>query len=81
VGAAGVAITNLLIKYGVENIVVVDSSGTLYKGRERLNPTKELLTNITNTACLLDPNGTGCIRGGLTEAVAGTDVFIGVSAP
>lgn len=81
VWAAGVAITNLLIKYGVQHIVVVDSTGTIYKGREKLNPTKEMLTNITNTACILDPNGNGCIRWGLEEAVKWTDVFLGVSAP
>ncbi len=81
VGAAWVAITNLLLKYGVQDIVVVDSSGTLYKGREKLNPTKEILTNITNTACLLDPNGKWCIRGWLVEAVVDTDIFIWVSAP
>lgn len=34
VGAAGVAITNLLLKFGVKNIVVVDTAGTIYKGRE-----------------------------------------------
>lgn len=81
VGAAGVAITNLLIKYGIKNIVVVDSSGTIYKWREKLNPTKEMLTNVTNTACILDPNGKWCIKWGLEEAVKETDIFIWVSAP
>lgn len=81
VGAAGVAITNLLLKYWIKNIVVVDSSGTIYAGRERLNPIKEMLTNVTNTACLLDPNGTWCIKWGLKEAVIGADVFLWVSAP
>lgn len=81
VGAAGVAITNLLLKYGIKHIVVVDSSGTIYAGRERLNPVKEMLTNVTNTACILDPNGKWCIRWGLEEAVVWTDLFIWVSAP
>jgi len=81
VWAAWVAITNLLVKYGVSNIVVVDSTWTIYKGRERLNPTKEMLTNITNTACILDPNNPGCIRWGLAEAVVWADVFLWVSAP
>lgn len=81
VGAAGVAITNLLLKYGVKHIVVVDSSGTIYAGRENLNPVKQMLTNVTNTACILDPNGKGCIRWGLEEAVKGSDVFLWVSAP
>ncbi|NDK09862.1 NADP-dependent malic enzyme [Candidatus Gracilibacteria bacterium] len=81
VGAAGVAITKLLLKYGVKNIVVVDSSGTIYKGREGLNPVKEMLTDLTNTMCILNPDGEGCIKGGLESAVIGTDVFIGVSVP
>jgi malate dehydrogenase (oxaloacetate-decarboxylating) len=81
VGAAWVAITNLLLKYGVQHIVVVDSSGTIYAWRENLNPTKQMLTNVTNTACILDPTGTGCIRWWLEEAVVWTDVFLGVSAP
>jgi len=50
-------VTNLLLKYGVKHIVVVDSAGTIHKGREKLNPIKEMLTNVTNTACILDPNG------------------------
>ena len=40
---------------------------------------KEMLTNITNTACLLDPSNSACIIGGLEAAVAGRDVFVGVS--
>lgn len=81
VGAAGVAITNLLLKYGVKNIIVVDSAGAIHKGRERLNPEKELLSNTTNTACILDPNGEWCIRWWLDEAIVWADVFLGVSAP
>jgi len=81
VWAAWVAITNLLLKYWVKNIVVVDSSGTIYAGREKLNPVKEMLTNVTNTACILDPNWAWCIRGGLEEAVVWADIFLWVSAP
>lgn len=81
VGAAGVAITNLLLKYGVKNIIAVDSSGTIYSWRERLNPTKQMLTNVTNTACLLDPNGKWCIKWWLKEAIVWADVFLWVSAP
>jgi len=81
VGAAGVAITKLLLLYGVKDIVVVDSAGTIHKGRKNLNPIKEMLTNVTNTACLLDPSSSNCIIGGLDTAVKGRDVFIGVSVP
>ena len=79
VWAAGVAITNLLLKYGVSDIVVVDSSGTIFAGREWLNPTKQMLTNVTNTACILDPGSKECIHGGLSEAVKWRDLFIWVS--
>jgi malate dehydrogenase (oxaloacetate-decarboxylating) len=81
VGAAGVAVTKLLLLYGVRDIVVVDSAGSIYKGRADLNPVKEMLTNVTNTACILDPTSKQCIRGGLAEALVEADVFIGVSAP
>ena len=58
---------------------MVDSVGTIHPGRKDLNPVKEMLTNITNTSCLLDPNSSSCIIGGLDAAVAGRDIFIGVS--
>lgn len=81
VWAAWVAITNLLIKYGIGNIVVLDSTWAIYKWRERLNPEKELLSNITNTSCILDPESKSCIRWGLKEAMIWADVFLWVSAP
>jgi malate dehydrogenase (oxaloacetate-decarboxylating) len=81
VWAAGVAITKLLLKYGVKDIIMVDSKGTIHKEREWLNPTKEMLTNITNTACILDPNSKQCIKWWLEQAVKQRDVFIWVSAP
>ncbi len=80
VWAAWVAITKLLLLYGIKDIVMVDSSGTIHAWRKDLNPVKEMLTNITNTACLLDPNSEWCIIGWLDEAVKARDIFIGVSA-
>ncbi len=80
VGAAGVAITKLLLAYGVKDVVMVDTSGTIYKGRPNgMNPVKEMISDITNTACLLDPESQSCVRGGLADAVIGRDVFVGVS--
>ncbi len=81
VWAAGVAITNLLLKYGIQHIVVVDSSWTIFAGRDKLNPVKEMLTNVTNTSCILDPNGKWCIKWGLADAMKWSDVFIWVSVP
>jgi malate dehydrogenase (oxaloacetate-decarboxylating) len=79
VWAAWVAITKLLLLYGIKDIVMVDSRWTIHKGRDGLNPTKEMLTNITNTACVLDPTSKECITWGLSDAVKDRDVFIWVS--
>lgn len=79
VGAAGVAIAKLLLHYGIKDIVMVDTVGTIYKWREWLNPVKEMLTDMTNTACILDPNSKSCIKWWLQEAMEGRDIFIWVS--
>ena len=42
VGAAGTAIAKLLLNYGVKDIVMVDSKGAIYEGRDGLNPEKEM---------------------------------------
>ena len=81
VGAAGVAITKLLITYGVnpENILLCDSRGAIYKSRDNLNEVKEDLAEITNVACKLDLDDPNCMKGDLSEIMKGADVFIGVS--
>ncbi len=72
-GAAGTAIIKMLLGLGVTDIVAVDRSGILVKGREAGLPGyKEELARITNPRKL---------SGGLAEAVEGADVFIGTSAP
>ncbi len=71
-GAAGIAITKLLLKYGFKNIVVCDSKGILESSREDLNWAKREIAELTNPAGL---------KGSLKDAVRGADVFIGVSAP
>ncbi len=81
VWAAWVAIVKLLLDFWVKDIVMVDSRWTIHPGRKDLNPTKEMLTNITNTACLLDPESSECIIWWLDAAVKDRDVFIWVSAP
>jgi len=72
VGAAGIATAKLLLKYGAKNIIMVDSCGTIYKGRSNMNPAKEKLAAITNK---------NMIKGGVRDALKNADVFIGVSAP
>jgi malate dehydrogenase (oxaloacetate-decarboxylating) len=72
-GAAGTAITKLLIKYGAKHIVVVDSTGVIYEEREDgMNESKMEIAQITNPKK---------IKGTLQDALAHADVFIGVSAP
>lgn len=81
VWAAWVAITKLLLKYGIKDIIMVDSRWTIHKERNWLNPIKEMLTDITNTACILDPYSKECIKWWLDNAVKWRDIFIWVSAP
>ncbi|MCK8824202.1 NAD(P)-dependent malic enzyme [Fuchsiella alkaliacetigena] len=69
-GAAGVSITKLLVAEGVKDIIVLDSKGAIYEGRERLNPQKEELAKLTNQ------EGE---QGELGDIIKGADVFIGVS--
>ncbi|MGM5482147.1 MAG: NAD(P)-dependent malic enzyme [Nanobdellota archaeon] len=69
-GAAGIAITKLLLSYGVEDIIVLDSKGAIYKGRENLDKSKKEIAEYTNA----EKNG-----GGLPDIIDDKDVFIGVS--
>jgi malate dehydrogenase (oxaloacetate-decarboxylating) len=80
-GAAGIAITKLLIKYGAdpEKMLLCDSRGAIYKGREDLNKAKKELSEITNTACRLGIDHPACRIGGLAQTTRGMEVFIGVS--
>ena len=71
-GSAGIAITKLMLKYGFENISLLDSKGMIFEGRDRLNESKEEIAKVTN----LDH-----MEGGLAEALVDADIFIGVSKP
>ena len=71
-GAAAIAITKLLIKYGVKDIILCDRTGAIYEGRaEGMNGIKEDIARITNRERK---------KGELKDALVGADVFIGVSA-
>jgi len=68
-GAAGIAIAKLLLSLGIrrEQIIMVDTAGVIYRGRDRnMNPYKDLFA--TDEKCRT-----------LAEAFKGADVFIGVS--
>ncbi len=71
-GAAGVAVANLLLAAGVEDIVAVDRQGILTMKRKGNDPIKRRLAKATN------PRG---IEGDLSDAINGRDVFIGLSGP
>jgi malate dehydrogenase (oxaloacetate-decarboxylating) len=70
-GAAGVAVTRILLGAGIDDIAVVDRQGVLNSERADLTPVKRSLA--VDTA---DRHGR---RGSLADAMAGADVYIGVS--
>lgn len=71
-GAAGTAITRLLITMGLQHVILCDKEGALYEGRDGMDAEKAKLAGITNREKR---------AGSLAEVMAGADVFIGVSAP
>ena len=72
-GAAGIAVSSLLMHYGYKNFIVCDTKGAIYKGRkEGMNPFKEKIAEITNK---------DCIKGKLLDVIKGADVVIGLSGP
>lgn len=70
-GAAGYAITKMLLDLGVENIIVCDRSGIIYENRDNLNFVKEKIASITNKEK---------VSGDLKVAMTDADVFVGVSS-
>jgi len=72
-GASGIATAKLLMKAGAKHIVGCDRAGAIYKGRtENMNSMKQWFADHTNPKR---------IKGTAGEALAGADVFIGLSGP
>ena len=71
-GSAGIAIAKLLLRYGFRHIILCDSKGIISRDNPGLNWIKKQMCEITN---LENRKGT------LADAMAGADIFIGVSAP
>ncbi len=72
-GAAGTAIAKILLAYGIRDITVCDSKGTVYAGRRTgMHPHLSALARVTNPRR---------IKGTISDAMEGADIFIGVSAP
>ncbi|MDO5309540.1 MAG: NADP-dependent malic enzyme [Planctomycetia bacterium] len=69
-GAAGIAIAKFLLKFDVRDVVMCDSKGVICEGDPRLNAPKKEIASFTNRRK---------ITGTLANAIAGADVFIGVS--
>ncbi len=71
-GAAATAVSKLILKTGVTNIIHTDIDGVLYSGRKDNSDALEELAQITNPEQL---------QGTLNDVIKGADVFIGLSAP
>ncbi|HZJ76655.1 MAG TPA: malic enzyme-like NAD(P)-binding protein [Oscillospiraceae bacterium] len=71
-GAAGIAVTKLLVSMGLKTVILCDRKGAIYKGRDNMNFAKEEIAEITNSAME---------KGTLDVVIKEADVFIGVSGP
>lgn len=71
-GSAGIAISKLLLTYGFCNVTLCDRNGIISKDYKDLNWMQESMLKFTN---LENKNGS------LADALAGADLFVGVSAP
>lgn len=72
-GASAIASIKILLKAGAKNITVCDTTGVIYKGRNKgMNSIKQELATLTNPDRL---------RGTLADVFKGAEVFIGLSGP
>ena len=71
-GAAGCAIAKQFLSLGIGDIIMVDIKGIICDGDEFENPSHYEMAQLTNKTKR---------KGGLAEAMAGADAFIGVSKP
>ena len=71
-GSAGIAIAKHLLNLGVKHLILCDRFGVIDESMAELNPAQAEMAKVTNREHL---------RGLLSDAVKGADVFIGVSAP
>jgi len=72
VGAAGVAVTDILLNAGARHVIGCDSHGAIWDGRPGLNAVKQAYAERTNAERL---------QGSADEMLEGADVFIGLSLP
>ena len=69
-GAAGIAIAKILVNAGASDVILLDSQGTIFKGRDGLNKYKQEIAETTNPRM---------VDGDLAAAMQDADVFLGVS--
>ncbi len=69
-GAAGIAISKLLIKAGIKDVIICNSRGILDPADESLDPIRREMAETTNSEKR---------KGSLADAMKGTDIFLGVS--
>ena len=69
-GASGIACARILQEMGTTNIILVDTRGTIYKGRDNLNAVQEKIAESTNPEM---------VKGTIHDGIKGADVFIGLS--
>jgi malate dehydrogenase (oxaloacetate-decarboxylating) len=70
-GAAGTAISKLLIKMGIKDVILCDTKGPIYEGRTvGMNKYKDEMAKVSNKAK---------VKGTLADALKGADIFLGVS--
>jgi len=72
VGAAGTAVARLLVAKGAKNIIGFDKDGLVFEDKGDSDPMRKWF--VTNCS-------PGSFRGDIHEAMKGSDIFIGVSAP
>lgn len=71
-GAAGISVAKLLLRMAFGEVILCDIGGIIHEGADWLTPPQAELAKVTN------PRG---LRGTLSDALRGADVFIGVSKP
>ena len=70
-GAAGIAVSKMILEAGIGDLAVADSKGIVHIDRTDLNDEKRLFATISNR---------GAFTGSLTDALSGADVFLGLSS-
>lgn len=70
-GAAGIAVSKILLNYGIKNLILLDSKGIVSKERQGVNEYKLEIIEKSNLQA----------QGNLSDALVGADIFIGLSKP